>query len=54
MHLASRQLPQVAAAFEQFLIEQAQAQVQRQLGHVGVPPKKKPRAHAAARPRPQR
>ncbi|MES1161977.1 MAG: LysR substrate-binding domain-containing protein, partial [Rhizobacter sp.] len=54
MHLASRQLPQVATAFEQFLIEQAQAQVQRQLGHVGVPPKKKPRARVAARPRPQR
>ena len=37
MHLASRQLPQVAAAFEQFLCEQAQAQIQRQLGHVGMP-----------------
>ena len=49
MHLASRQLPQVATAFEQFLIEQAQAQVQRQLGHVGVPPKRKPRARVAAR-----
>jgi DNA-binding transcriptional LysR family regulator len=39
MHLASRQLPQVALAFEQFLVEQAQAQIQRQLGHVGVPVK---------------
>ena len=37
MHLASRQLPQVAAAFEQFLCEQAQAQIQRQLGEVGLP-----------------
>ena len=37
MHLASRQLPQVAAAFEQFLSEHAQAQIQRQLGHVGLP-----------------
>ncbi|HWH81357.1 MAG TPA: LysR family transcriptional regulator [Burkholderiaceae bacterium] len=32
IHLASRQLPQVAAAFELFLREQAQAQVDRQLG----------------------
>ena len=39
MHLASRQLPQVAVAFEEFLREQAQAQIQRQLGHVGAPPK---------------
>ncbi len=35
MHLASRQLPQVATAFEQFLVEQAQAQIQRQLGAMG-------------------
>ena len=35
MHLASRQLPQVATAFEQFLVEQAQAQIQRQLGSMG-------------------
>ena len=54
MHLASRQLPQVAAAFEQFLIEQAQAQVQRVLGHVGLPARKKSRARVAARPRPKR
>ena len=56
MHLASRQLPQVAAAFEQFLNDQAQEQVQRRLGHVGIPvnqkPKKKP--PAAARPRAKR
>ena len=38
LHLASRQLPQVALAFEQFLTEQAQAQVQRVLGHVGATP----------------
>jgi LysR family transcriptional regulator, low CO2-responsive transcriptional regulator len=37
MHLASRQLPQVAVAFEQFLCEQAQAQIQRQLGSVKPP-----------------
>lgn len=50
MHLASRQLPQVAAAFEQFLSEQAQAQIQRQLGHVGAPPAKKARrARSASR-----
>ncbi|MEP7296811.1 MAG: LysR family transcriptional regulator [Burkholderiales bacterium] len=54
MHLASRQLPQVAAAFEQFLIEQAQAQVQRVLGHVGLPAKKTSRARVAARPRSKR
>ena len=43
MHLASRQLPQVATAFEPFLIEQAQAQVLRQLGDVGRAPKKRAR-----------
>ena len=42
IHLASRQLPQVAAAFEQFLCDQAQAQIQRQLGHVGQPTQRKP------------
>ena len=56
MHLASRQLPQVAAAFEQFLNEQAQAQVQRQLGHVSLPAKKmpKPKPRIAARSRVKR
>ena len=46
MHLASRQLPQVAVAFEQFLCEQAQAQIERQLGHVGrhAGPTKRPAA----------
>lgn len=33
MHLASRQLPQVAAAFEQFLVTRGQAEITRQLGH---------------------
>jgi DNA-binding transcriptional LysR family regulator len=47
MHLASRQLPQVAAAFEQFLAEQAPARIQRLLGHVGVPARKK-RSRASA------
>ena len=37
MHLASRQLPQVAIAFETFLREQAQAQIQRQLGPTSAP-----------------
>ena len=52
MHLASRQLPQVAIAFEQFLREQAQAQIERQLGPVGVPPRaatKRARPKATAR-----
>jgi LysR family transcriptional regulator, low CO2-responsive transcriptional regulator len=40
MHLASRQLPQVAAAFEQFLIDRAQAQILRQLGSMGLPVKR--------------
>jgi LysR family transcriptional regulator, low CO2-responsive transcriptional regulator len=48
MHLASRQLPQVAAAFEQFLSEQAQAQVHRQMGHVGVSPARKARRARSA------
>jgi len=49
MHLASRQLPQVALAFEEFLRERAQAQIQRQLGPVGAAPAKKPRAAARRR-----
>jgi len=32
MHLASRQLPHVALAFEEFLCDQGQAEIQRQLG----------------------
>ena len=52
IHLASRQLPQVAAAFELFLREQAQAQVDRQLGRTAVARagRAKPRA-APRRPR---
>ena len=52
MHLASRQLPQVAIAFEQFLREQAQAQIERQLGLLGAPAratKKNARPRAVAR-----
>ena len=49
MHLASRQLPQVAVAFEQFLCEQAQAQIERQLGHVGR--QAGPAKRSAAKPR---
>ena len=33
MHLASRQLPQVAGAFEQFLVEEGQQHIQAQLRH---------------------
>lgn len=33
MHLASRQLPQLAGAFEQFLVEEGPRHVQRQLRH---------------------
>ncbi|MBS0444326.1 MAG: LysR family transcriptional regulator [Proteobacteria bacterium] len=36
MHLASRQLPQVAVAFEEFLRAEGEAEVQRQLGAVDV------------------
>ncbi len=32
MHLGSRQLPQVALAFERFLVERGQAEIRRQLG----------------------
>jgi DNA-binding transcriptional LysR family regulator len=32
MHLAARQLPQVALAFERFLVERGQAEIRRQLG----------------------
>lgn len=51
MHLASRQLPQVASAFELFLSEQAQAQIQLRLGRVGHPPKKAPPRRAPRRAR---
>ncbi len=47
LHLASHQLPQVAAAFEQFLIEEAPAEIDRTLGAIGRPP----RGGAETRPR---
>ena len=40
MHLASRQLPQVASAFEQFLVDEGQQQIGRRLGHVARPSRK--------------
>jgi LysR family transcriptional regulator, low CO2-responsive transcriptional regulator len=52
MHLASRQLPQVAIAFEKFLREEAQAQIEHQLGPVGAPARragKRAKAKVAAR-----
>jgi LysR family transcriptional regulator, low CO2-responsive transcriptional regulator len=52
MHLASRQLPQVATAFEQFLREHGQVQIERRLGPVGVPAraaKKRTKPKSAAR-----
>jgi len=38
MHLASRQLPQVAVVFEQFLVERGQAHILAQLRHPARPP----------------
>jgi len=49
IHLASRQLPQVAAAFRLFLTEAAQEQILRQLGHVGGPPGGSPKRRARRR-----
>ncbi|MEO6745702.1 MAG: LysR family transcriptional regulator [Caldimonas sp.] len=49
IHLASRQLPQVAAAFRLFLTEAAQEQILRQLGHVGAPPASPPKRRARRR-----
>jgi DNA-binding transcriptional LysR family regulator len=45
MHLASRQLPQVAVAFEQFLVERGQQQIMAQLRH----PSRKPAAPSRKR-----
>lgn len=45
MHLASRQLPQVAVAFEQFLVERGQQQILAQLRH----PSRKPAAPSRKR-----
>ncbi len=46
MHLASRQLPHVAQAFERFLAERGQAEIDRQLGT--KPPARKRSARRAA------
>lgn len=48
MHLASRQLPQVALAFERFLVERGQGEIRRQLGDK-PPAKKGTRRRAASR-----
>jgi DNA-binding transcriptional LysR family regulator len=45
MHLASRHLPQVAGAFEQFLVEHGQQHIEAQLRH----PKRAPAARARTR-----
>jgi DNA-binding transcriptional LysR family regulator len=51
LHLASRQLPQVATAFELFLREQAQAQIEHQLSAIGpTAPVKKGKPREAVRP----
>jgi DNA-binding transcriptional LysR family regulator len=49
MHLASRQLPQVALAFEEFLCERGQTEIQRQLGQTPGAPGA-PGRRGAARP----
>jgi DNA-binding transcriptional LysR family regulator len=48
MHLASRQLPHVALAFEEFLCNEGQAEIQRQLGQMPASPKSRKRRPAAA------
>jgi len=58
MHLASRQLPHVALAFEEFLADRGQAEIQRQLGEsAGAPavePKRRPARRKAAAAKPAR
>ena len=49
MHLVARQLPQVAAAFEQFLVERGQAEILQQLGRQ---PALAPQPTRSARTRP--
>jgi len=49
MHLASRQLPHVALAFEEFLCNEGQAEIQRQLGTMPVSPKVKAKVKAKAK-----
>jgi len=51
MHLASRQLPQVATAFEQFLCTRGQAEILRQLGE--SPAATRPRRRTARRAGPR-
>lgn len=47
MHLAARQLPQVAAAFEKFLVERGQQEIDRQLGTRPSAAPRKPAARSA-------
>jgi hypothetical protein len=49
MHLASRKLPQVALAFERFLVERGQEEIRRQLGGKTPGPKRRVSAPARAR-----
>lgn len=48
MHLASRQLPQVALAFEKFLCTRGQAEIARQLGDAPASPRPRKTRRAAA------
>lgn len=50
MHLAARQLPQVALAFERFLVERGQQEIRRQLGDKppAKPSRRRKRSPAAA------
>jgi DNA-binding transcriptional LysR family regulator len=48
MHLSSRQLPQVALAFEQFLVERGQREINRQLAASPAAGKPRRRRKAAA------
>lgn len=48
MHLAARQLPQVALAFERFLVERGQEEIDRQLGQRPAPARRRKRSTAAA------
>jgi DNA-binding transcriptional LysR family regulator len=52
MHLASRQLPQVALAFEKFLCTRGQQEIDRQLGARPAAPRARARSVAARKPRP--
>jgi DNA-binding transcriptional LysR family regulator len=58
MHLASRQLPHVALAFEEFLCNEGQAEIQRQLGQMpqmpASPKSRKRRPAAKGRTSPAR